>query len=53
MHDAARLRAEAMDLSDAWVAAGRNLDDPLLARERRTLVASFTALRDSVERHGT
>jgi hypothetical protein len=52
MRDAARLRAEAMDLSDAWVAAGRNMADPLLAQERRTLVASFTALRDGVERHG-
>ena len=51
MREAARLRAEAMDLSDAWVAAGCDLADPLLAQERLALVASFTALRDSVERH--
>jgi hypothetical protein len=50
MRDAARLRAEAMDLSDAWVAAGRDPADPVLAQERRALVASFTALRDGVER---
>jgi hypothetical protein len=47
---AARLRAEAMDHSDAWVQAGRNLTDPVLARERRALVASFSALRDAVDR---
>jgi hypothetical protein len=52
MRQAARLRAEAMDLSDAWVAAGCRLDDPQLPRERRTLIASYTALRDSVERFG-
>jgi hypothetical protein len=51
MREAARLRADAMDLSDAWVAAGCDLADPLLAQERLALVASFTALRDSVERH--
>jgi hypothetical protein len=51
MRDAARLRVEAMDLSDAWVAAGCDLADPLLAKERRALVASYTALRDAVERH--
>jgi hypothetical protein len=48
--DAARLRAEAMAISDEWVGAGCALDDPRLARERRTLIASYTALRDSVER---
>jgi len=52
MREAARLRAEAMDLSDAWVAAGCRLDDPLLARERKTLVGSYAALREAVERHG-
>jgi hypothetical protein len=51
MREAARLRARAMDLSDAWVQAGRDIDDPSLAQERRTLVASFSALRDGVERH--
>jgi len=51
MRQAARLRAEAMDLSDGWVKAGCNPEDRLLAQERRTLVASFSALRDSVEHH--
>lgn len=48
---AAALRVEAMDVSDRWVAAGCALDDPLLAQERRLLVASFSALRDAVDRH--
>jgi hypothetical protein len=51
MRTAARLRAEAMDLSDAWVRAGCRRDDPTLATERRTLIASYSALRDAVERH--
>jgi hypothetical protein len=51
MRLAAQLRAEAMDLSDAWVAAGCRLDDPQLAAERRTLIASYAALRESVERN--
>jgi len=51
MREAARLRVDAMDLSDRWVAAGCDLADPLLAQERRALVASYTALRGSVERH--
>jgi hypothetical protein len=46
---AARKRAEAMDLSDRWVKAGCRRDDPLLADERRALVASYAALRDAVE----
>ena len=52
MRVAAQRRAEAMDLSDAWVAAGCRLEDPLLAEERRTLIASYAALRESVERNG-
>jgi hypothetical protein len=44
VHEAARYRVQAMDLSDRWVAAGRALDDPLLAAERRALVASHSAL---------
>ena len=35
---AAELRAEAMDVSDAWVAAGCDVDDPRLAQERALLV---------------
>ncbi len=46
----ADLRREAMDVSDAWVANGCNLDDPALAHERRLLVASYTALRDALDR---
>jgi hypothetical protein len=49
---AARLRVEAMDLSDAWVRAGCSLSDPLLAAKRRTLVASYAALLDAVQRSG-
>jgi hypothetical protein len=45
---AARFRVEAMDHSDAWVANGCGLADPLLAQERRALVASHTALRRAV-----
>jgi hypothetical protein len=47
---AAELRVEAMALSDAWVAAGCRLDDPILARERLALVASFAALREASDR---
>jgi len=47
---AARKRVEAMGLSDQWVRAGRHRDDPLLASERRALVASYSALRAAVER---
>lgn len=50
MHEAARWRAEAMDLSDAWVAGGCDLADPRLAAERRALVASYAALLDAVSR---
>ena len=46
---AARKRVEAMDLSDRWVAAGRERAHPLLAAERRALVASYAALRRVVE----
>jgi hypothetical protein len=49
-HKAAALRVDAMDLSDSWVEAGCHLEDPVLAEQRRTLVASYTALRDAMER---
>jgi hypothetical protein len=50
MRAAASLRAAAMDHSDAWVQAGCDPSDPLLAEERRALVASFSALREAVDR---
>jgi hypothetical protein len=49
LESAARLRTAAMDVSDRWVAAGRNLADPLLAEERRLLIASYSALRDAID----
>lgn len=45
---AAAWRVEAMDLSDRWVRNGCDRDDPLLAAERRALVASYAALLDAV-----
>jgi hypothetical protein len=47
---AAALRVDAMDASDRWVAAGCDRSDPLLAQERRQLVASYTALREAIDR---
>jgi hypothetical protein len=47
---AAELRVQAMVLSDAWVAAGCQLDDPTLAKERLALVASYAALREASDR---
>jgi hypothetical protein len=49
VREAAQHRVDAMDLSDAWVSAGCDPDDPLLAAERRELVASHSALRQAVE----
>jgi hypothetical protein len=48
VREAALYRVEAMDHSDAWVVNGCDLDDPLLAAERRALVASHSALRRAV-----
>ena len=45
---AATSRVEAMALSDRWVRAGCARTDPLLAAERRALVASYAALLDAV-----
>jgi hypothetical protein len=50
MEPAARLRVLAMRLSDEWVEAGCDLESPLLRDERRALVASYSALRDAVDR---
>ena len=47
---AARLRAEAMVVSDRWVAAGCDPADPQLAEERALLVRSFAALLAAVHR---
>jgi hypothetical protein len=47
---AAALRAEAMDVSDRWVAAGADPADPLLAQERALLIRSFAALLAAVHR---
>jgi hypothetical protein len=50
VREAARLRAEAMDISDVWVAAGRDREDVLLARERQLLLQSYAALLDAVRK---
>ena len=50
---AAELRAEAMDVSDRWVAGGCDPQDPLLAEERALLVRSFAALPAGVHRPET
>ena len=47
---AARLRAEAMDVSDRWVEGGCDPADPQLARERALLVRSYSALLAAVHR---
>jgi hypothetical protein len=45
---AARARALAMRVSDAWVADGCRLDDDRIRMERRLLVESYTRLLDAV-----
>jgi hypothetical protein len=47
---AAGLRARAMDVSDRWVEAGRDPQDPLLREERTLLVRSYAALLAAVHR---
>ena len=47
---AAALRAEAMAVSDEWVAAGCDAQDPRLARERALLVRSYAARLAAVHR---
>lgn len=47
---AAEHRTIAMRHSDDWVAAGCRLDDPLLAKEKAELVASYTVLLAAVRR---
>ena len=47
---AAELRAEAMDVSDRWVAEGCDPEAPALALERALLVRSYAALLAAVHR---
>ena len=47
---AAELRAQAMDVSDRWVAAGREPEDRLLDEERALLVRSYASLLAAVHR---
>jgi hypothetical protein len=47
---AARLRADAMDVSDRWVAEGCDMSSPLIAEERSLLVRSYAALLAAVHR---
>jgi hypothetical protein len=50
---AAALRAEAMDVSDQWVAEGCDLDSPLVVQERELLVRSYAALLSVVHRQSS
>ncbi len=50
---AAALRAEAVDVSDEWVADGCDLDSPLLVEERALLVRSYAALLAVVHRQSS
>jgi hypothetical protein len=50
VHLAAALRAEAMDYSDRWVAAGSDPENPLLEQEHALLVRSYAALLAAVHR---
>jgi hypothetical protein len=50
VREAAQLRADAMDVSDSWVKAGRDPEDPKLAEERALLVRSYASLLGAVYR---
>jgi hypothetical protein len=50
VREAAQLRADAMDVSDSWVKAGRDPGDPQLAEERALLVRSYASLLGAVYR---
>jgi hypothetical protein len=52
VREAARLRVAAMALSDMWVDAGCSLTDHTLVEERRTLIASYSALRAAIDEGG-
>ena len=47
---AAKLRAEAMDVSDRWVEGGCQADSPMLGEERALLVRSYASLLAAVHR---
>jgi hypothetical protein len=46
--ESGELRAEAMRICDAWVAAGCQLDDARLAAMRRSLLRSYRSLKVAV-----
>lgn len=50
VRDAARYRAEAMVISDRWVAAGCDPDSPDITAERDELIRGYALLRDAVAR---
>ena len=50
---AAALRADAMDVSDQWVAEGCDPDSPLVVQERELLVRSYAALLSVVHRESS
>jgi hypothetical protein len=50
---AAALRADAMDVSDQWVAEGCDLRSPLVTQERELLVRSYAALLSVVHRQSS
>jgi len=50
VREAAALRAEAMDVSDRWVEAGCDPDDPMLSEERALLIRSYASLLAAVHR---
>jgi hypothetical protein len=50
VRQAARERVAAMDISDRWVDAGRDMASPMVAEERAALVRSYAALLAAVHR---
>jgi hypothetical protein len=50
---AAALRADAMDVSDEWVAEGCDLDSPRVIQEQELLVRSYAALLSVVHRQSS
>jgi hypothetical protein len=50
VREAAKLRADAMDVSDRWIGEGCDPESPLLAEERALLVRSYASLLAAVHR---